>query len=706
VTQETIRGARLRLRTFGGLSVVAESGEPLPDAVSLRRPLILLALLAVAGQRGMSRDKLSSFISPESDAERSRNTLKQTVFRLRRALQEPDLILGTNELRLNPEVLSSDVGEFVESVKAGNRNLAAELYVGSFLDGVHLRDAPEFCRWLEVERDRLKELAEQVLRESALQATSDARHLEASTWWRRLAELRPAEGTVAVGLMRSLDAIGERDKALEHARNHAAYVRSQLDAEPDSRVLRFADELRTAQTLITSPAPSSTIRRSVKQEITDEAEETPEVRVDDEIANVDRNANTPRRPFPKRLLGRRAVWPTIGLLIAVLILALPKLLHRNGDDRPAAAPPVDGIDGLSSSSDATCAVIQARIWCWGRNDEGQLGNGTARDATIPTTVPALGDPPHLEFTEVTTHSLHSCALSSAGLAYCWGQNNEGQLGVPSLAGSALPVQVSGGVRFRALSAGTFHTCGLALNNSIFCWGWNNYGQLGNPAVQDVASSPVRVAGALTFSVVTANYLHTCALTLDGFAYCWGSNVEGQLGIGGGKVSRVPALVTDARTFAQIVTGSNHTCAVDVAGEAFCWGYNAFGQLGLVTTAKCGRVPYQVPCSPRPLPVRTKLRFTKLGAGKFHTCGLDVTGEAYCWGKNDQGQLGDGSFSHSYVPVPVAGGLRFVLLVGGPNHTCGVATGARVYCWGANDHGQLGDGSRAPSAAPIEVRLTR
>jgi alpha-tubulin suppressor-like RCC1 family protein len=216
--------------------------------------------------------------------------------------------------------------------------------------------------------------------------------------------------------------------------------------------------------------------------------------------------------------------------------------------------------------------------------------------------------------------------------------------------------------------------------------------------------PIRVATDQRFTLVTSSYLQSCAIDLQGFAWCWGSNVEGESGTGHQRIDSIPTLTTDKQKFTQVITGGPHTCGIGESGLTYCWGYNGYGQLGMFTNEKCGREPYQVPCSPRPQPLRTDLRFTTLAVGQSHTCGLTATGEAYCWGDNDQGQLGDGSNAGSYSPVPVNGGFRFISLSAGAHSTCGATSEGRVYCWGGNQRGQLGDGTTRSSVAPVEVTL--
>jgi DNA-binding SARP family transcriptional activator len=697
---ETGSNARnVRLRTFGGLTLLDDSGHRVVDADNLRRPLLVLVVLAVAGAEGMSRDKLCAFLSPESDTSHSRNILKQYVFRLRRALNRSDVISGTTELRLNPDAVSTDVGDFLTALGVGDRNAAVQLYLGPFLDGVYFRDAPEFGRWAEAERARFARLAEKALRDLASKAEADRDFNRAADLWRRLAELQPADRQAALGLIRSLASAGEPHKALDHARVHTAYLRSQLEVEPDPELLAYVDSLKADRARRGTPtAPMATESKL--------AVASPESRPPLPPSLGDGSSKlSPHSPRPATLDLTRVL--VIAVIVVIAILAGLRVRHLSGMIAGSARSPsaMRDLRELSAQGDATCASNGSRVVCWGRNDEGQLGNGSAQDALGATAVVDRADSAHLQFASVSVGMSHACALTSAGDAYCWGQNDEDQLGLSGVPGSAAPMPAAGKIRFTQISSGVFHTCGIATTNLLYCWGWNNYGQLGNPDITSRAAEAVRVRSDLAFSVVSSNYLHNCALTTDGSAYCWGSNVEGQVGTGDNVRSvAIPTLVTDARAFAKIVTGNNHTCALDVGGEALCWGYNAFGQLGMFTSGKCGRIPYQVPCSPRPLPIRTNLRFTELAAGQFHTCGLVVTGEAYCWGRNDKGQLGDGNASDMFEPVAVVGGFHFIAITAGAHHTCGISKESRIYCWGANDHGQLGDGTRSSSGAPVEVRL--
>src|SRR3989442_1551 len=165
----------LHLKTFGGLSVEAE-GASARGAAQRRKTLALLALLAAASRRGMSRDKLIAYLWPEADTEHGRSLLNQACYALRRDLHAPELFLGATELRLNPDVITSDIQTFADAVARGDLDQVAVVYVGPFLDGFYLRAAGEFERWVEDERSRLARQALDGLGSGAWEPSRRASH--------------------------------------------------------------------------------------------------------------------------------------------------------------------------------------------------------------------------------------------------------------------------------------------------------------------------------------------------------------------------------------------------------------------------------------------------------------------------------------------------------------------------------------------------
>jgi alpha-tubulin suppressor-like RCC1 family protein len=223
----------------------------------------------------------------------------------------------------------------------------------------------------------------------------------------------------------------------------------------------------------------------------------------------------------------------------------------------------------------TCGVSDPdrRVYCWGDNSQGQLGDGTRTSRLTP--VPVFGG---LSFRQVSTGNSHTCGVTTSDEAYCWGYDNVGQLGNdPVRARRDRPVLVAGGHRFRLVAAGSNHTCGVTTTKSALCWG--NGGQIGDGQSTN-RFMPRAVAGGLSFDRVTAGAFHTCGETATNRAYCWGSNGFGQLGDDGPEVDQLrPVAVAGGLAFAQLSAGDFHSCGITPSAVAYCWGDDFFGQLG-------------------------------------------------------------------------------------------------------------------------------
>jgi alpha-tubulin suppressor-like RCC1 family protein len=349
---------------------------------------------------------------------------------------------------------------------------------------------------------------------------------------------------------------------------------------------------------------------------------------------------------------------------------------------------------IVSGGKHSCGLTpEGTAYCWGYNMAGQLGNGTNTDSNAPVAV--VGS--HV-FTELSTGGNHTCGVTASGEGFCWGLNFYGQLGDGTNADHNVPSAVAGNLTFLSLSAsdgGLGHSCGLSVGGAAYCWGNNDLGQLGDGTEQD-SNQPVPVLGEHVFALVSANSVqHNCGLTENGEAYCWGWNGYNQLGDGTNVRSNVPVAVSGPLTFALVSTGGHHSCGLTVAGDAYCWGHNAYGDLGRGTNSNGESAPEAV---------SGNHTFTSLNAGLFHSCGITSAGEAYCWGQNLFGALGNGTNVDSNLPVSVSGGLAFVSVSAGGEHSCGLTASGKPYCWGRDEHGQLGNGVQVASSVPVAVRL--
>lgn len=355
---------------------------------------------------------------------------------------------------------------------------------------------------------------------------------------------------------------------------------------------------------------------------------------------------------------------------------------------------------LSSGSEHTCAVTtDGAAWCWGYNASGQLGAGTGSGpescsgaagpfACSTTPVRVVGG---LRFRQISAGNYHSCGVTIEYRAYCWGSATT--VGDGTEAERPAPAAVAGGHLFRQVEAGGHFTCGVSYtDNKLYCWGVNSRGQLGDGSLSG-RLSPVLVLGGLQFRQVSAGQSHACAISTDYRAYCWGDDRYGQLGDSTTQLRRTrPIKVVGGHLFRQIDAGGYHTCAVTTEYHAFCWGSGQFGQIGNGKTSG----------SRWPRAVSGGLSFRRASAGIFHTCAETLSSRVWCWGSNSYGALGDGSpqFTNHLTPVAVAGGLSFGQMSAGGWHTCAKTTTGAGFCWGYGFFGQLGNGGSSFGAIAL------
>lgn len=360
---------------------------------------------------------------------------------------------------------------------------------------------------------------------------------------------------------------------------------------------------------------------------------------------------------------------------------------------------------LSATGFHTCYLSEAGAYCWGVNASGQAGDGTLARRDTPVRVVT-----DVRFRIIAAGWFHTCALDLDGTVWCWGDAGSGALGTLDPAVHPLPVRLPGVPALRGLVSGAAHTCGIDQGGAAYCWGSNGSGQLGvlettaRCGQGPCSREPIAVAGGLTFASMSAGPSHTCGVTTDGAAYCWGSNQSGKLGNGDERSAALPTLVTGDHRFRQVSAGGTLTCGTTVDGSVLCWGLNTEGQLGASTdTEPCGST--EIDCAAHPIPIASTLKFRVVAAGGQHACAIAESGAAYCWGANGTGQVGNGSTVGQPMPQRVAGTQAFQTLAAGDTHTCGVGLDGAIYCWGDNFRAQLGNGSiGVRSLQPIVITL--
>ncbi|GAA3927618.1 RCC1 domain-containing protein [Actinoplanes auranticolor] len=355
---------------------------------------------------------------------------------------------------------------------------------------------------------------------------------------------------------------------------------------------------------------------------------------------------------------------------------------------PSAAESGPGAGLTAVGGRHTCAVVQyADLWCWGGNNQGQLGDGGTRDSARPVRVTGTGKlADAARLLAVHSGKVHTCALTleyaAMGLVvYCWGGNDEGQLGDGSFADRHRPAQVAGNAV--QVVTGAEHTCVLDVELTVSCFGRNDAGQLGFGTLGTSEANPQQVPGLTGVIDLAAGDESTCALEQSGKLWCWGSDADGRLGDGGGAGDPAPSPVAvGGGPYTEISVGGRHACALGPKGAAYCWGAGDRGQLG-----RAGD-----PSAPRRVGSRA---YTGLRAGGDSTCGLTGGGTAYCWGANDRGQLATGDTVDRTAPAPVdRTGIRTSTLVRlvlgrpaplvadvsvGAGGSCAVDISQAVYC---------------------------
>ena len=390
-------------------------------------------------------------------------------------------------------------------------------------------------------------------------------------------------------------------------------------------------------------------------------------------------------------------------------------------------------------------------YAWGDNYNGQLGNETTTERHAPvrvktpdrSTYPDL--PADFTYLQVSAGGSHSLALGSDGNAYAWGYNGSGQLGDGTSSSQSTPVRVKAPDRstypdlpadftYLQVSAGQYHSLALGSDGNVYAWGYNNYGQLGNGTTSYSQSVPVRVKtpdrktypdlpADFTYLQVSAGGNHSLALGSDGNAWAWGYNGSGQLGDGtsSGQSTPVRVKTPDRKTYPdlpadftylQVSAGYLHSLAVGSDGNAWAWGDNSSGRLGDgTTTSRYAPVRVKTPDRNTYPDLPADFTYLQVSAGGDHSLALGSDGYAWAWGCNSYGGLGNNSYSDSYVPVRVrdpaspkdkSQGLQAAQLSGGYHYSLAVGSDGNAWAWGDNSDGQLGDNSTNSKSAPVPV----
>ncbi len=367
-------------------------------------------------------------------------------------------------------------------------------------------------------------------------------------------------------------------------------------------------------------------------------------------------------------------WAIAALLFTGCVDRLELLGPPDAAVEPDAGPMLQLAATVSVGSSQACATQANGIaFCFGDNSTGSLGLGDTAQRTAPTIV----DAGTLRFAAMSVGERHACGLTPAGAVYCWGDNGEGALGTGETGAHLTPVRALG--EYRALSSGDGFMCGIDFAGALSCWGRNFEGQLGQAG--DVASPTPQRVGTGTYTAVAAGQGHACGLATDGGLECWGRNSEGQLGSGSGVGQHRGPTAAVGGPWLSVSATQGSTCAIRSDRTLWCWGEGP----SLVSRT--------------PVKVGVANDWTQVSVNQFHFCGRRGA-DLYCWGRGIEGQLGLGDNDPRPEPVKVPGAWSTV--ASSRFSTCGIQTDGRLYCWGKNDFDELGTGDTQRRSSPTQV----
>ena len=334
---------------------------------------------------------------------------------------------------------------------------------------------------------------------------------------------------------------------------------------------------------------------------------------------------------------------------------------------------------------------QGHLWAWGKNDSGQLGDGTTTNQLVPIKVKS-----NKTFTQVSAggyyssenpdlpNGSHSLALDDEGHLWEWGYDGANT-------NQKTPVEVNPESTFIQVSAGGHHSLALDDEGHLWAWGRNRFGRLGSGDTRD-RRIPVWVKSDVTFIQASAGGYHSLALDSQGHLWAWGYNNDGQLGDGTNTNWSIPVEVNPKSTFTQISAGWSHSLALDDEGHLWAWGHNGHGELGDGTNTN----------QSTPVRVKSDVTFVRIAAGAHHSLALDSQGHLWAWGYNNDGQLGDGTDLNRNTPVEVKPESTFTGIAADGYHSLALDKEGRLWAWGSNKDGQLGDGTDKQQKTPVKV----
>lgn len=345
----------------------------------------------------------------------------------------------------------------------------------------------------------------------------------------------------------------------------------------------------------------------------------------------------------------------------------------------SSSAPFYGLTNISLGVSSGCGINAAnKLYCWGSNSSGQIGNGNTIIQPLPIHIDVANS-----YQQVAVGNGYACAIRFGGQLTCWGVNSSGQLGDGTTTPRNLPVVIDSGTSYIKVSTYASTTCGVTIANQLKCWGNKLYGQVGDGISSGTQTTPVLINAGNPYIDVAMGADHACAVRMTGEVDCWGRGDLGQIGDGNTLDRNMPTQVSSLSGIQKIYSGQKYSCALDTIGKAFCWGEGTTGKLG-------NSMPDP---SSTPVPSQPTYSFASLALSSNTTCGIDLAdSKAKCWGYSYYGLLGNDSRGMAaYAPVTAWLPSPATSVAGNSNSMCAVANG-RAFCWGNANNSHLGNGT--------------
>lgn len=415
--------------------------------------------------------------------------------------------------------------------------------------------------------------------------------------------------------------------------------------------------------------------------------------------------------------------------LSALFLQLVLLSCARGSSLQVGDPRIR----ISTGFFHTCfhSTINEKLRCYGDNYFGQLGLGlNPGTKDVPSPFATVGDTSSelnsyfvslsnssYEVLDIAAGGYHTCVHirgHETGVK-CFGSNSRqwGQLGLgvessrvigrhkAEMGENLKTVNMGTTAAIRKLVSGYAHTCVLLENHKVSCWGWNNYGQLG-AGDRNNALIPATIPEFL-FSDISLGKSHTCGILKSQELLCWGNNDCGQVGVGEVGIHATPVTIEiPSLRVIEVSAGGSHTCVITLDRVLKCWGNNLYGQIGTGTNQTKVLANESIPIV---FGDHRNVGVVHVAAGEDHTCALLATGDVYCWGLNNDGQLGVGNLEKHAEPILVQLNGKASQVVAGRKHSCAVLLDSKIECWGSNRHAQLALGDKIDRLSPTEIPLS-